>query len=43
MMDVPTWEEALDVEHWTPTATTETVMRIFEHYQNLPGVPTSYG
>jgi hypothetical protein len=36
MIDPPTWHEALDTPHWTPTAPVTVVMRVYERYDKLP-------
>jgi len=34
-----TWEDALSVEDWPPTANVAVVMRIYEDYDQLPTAP----
>jgi len=34
--DVQTWEEVLDVNYWTPTASVDVVLRIYDTYDKLP-------
>jgi hypothetical protein len=37
-MDIPTWEEALDVPAWKPSARVDAVLRIYDQYEKLPEV-----